>query len=69
MTQFRLPRSPITSTAIVRMVAIGLGAVFLAFAVRFALEMPDVMPGNAAGILALVALGTILILGAIWIAI
>ncbi|NHN84648.1 hypothetical protein GOB93_08320 [Acetobacter musti] len=69
MAQFRRTRSPLNSTAIVRIIAVGIGLVFLVLALRFAMEMPDVMPGNAAGILVLVFVGTVLILGAIWIGI
>ncbi|NHO31223.1 hypothetical protein [Acetobacter fallax] len=69
MAQFRRTRSPLNSTVIVRFVAITIGLVFLALALRFAMEMPDVMPGNAAGILVLVFVGAVLVLGALWIGI
>lgn len=65
MRQIR--RSPLSSTAIVRLITVVIGAVMLFAALRFIAVMPDVMPGNAAGILMLVTIGTILLLGAIWI--
>ncbi|MCE0742645.1 hypothetical protein LWC05_01865 [Acetobacter sicerae] len=59
-------RFPISSTSIVRIVAFVAGVLMLVAATRFVAELPSVMPGNAAGTLVLVALGTIFVLAAIW---
>ncbi|WP_291364690.1 hypothetical protein [Acetobacter sp. UBA5411] len=59
-------RFPISSTSIVRIVAFVAGVLMLVAAARFVAELPSVMPGNAAGILVLVTLGTIFVLAAIW---
>ncbi|MFT8718677.1 hypothetical protein [Acetobacter sp.] len=60
-------RFPISSTMIVRLIAITVGVFMLLTAAKFVAVLPDVMPGNAAGILAMVTVGAILLLGAIWI--
>ena len=52
---------------IVRLIAITVGVFMLLTAAKFVTVLPDVMPGNAAGILAMVTVGAILLLGAIWI--
>ncbi|NHO53145.1 hypothetical protein GOB87_04110 [Acetobacter estunensis] len=65
MKQIR--RSPLTTTVIVRIMACVLGIMLLVFAAKFVAILPDVMPGVAAGRLLMVVLGTILLLGSIWI--
>ncbi|NHN88210.1 hypothetical protein [Acetobacter conturbans] len=65
----QIKRSPISTIAVVRILAVTVGVLMLLSALRFATALPDVMPGNAAGMLALVTLGTLLIVGAIWLGI
>lgn len=68
MPQFRrTTRSSLSSTAIVRILAVVTGVIFLLLALKFAVTLPDVMPGNAAGVLVLVFVGAVLLLGSIWI--
>lgn len=45
------------------------GLICFGFALDFVIRMPDTMPGPAVGTLGLLALGTIFILCALWIAI
>jgi hypothetical protein len=57
----------VTSGRLIRLGFILTGLALIGFALAFYIEMPETMPGPAMGALALLALGTILILGAIWI--
>lgn len=69
MPQFRPPRSPLSTGTVVRLAVVILGLIFLIAAARFVVELPDVMPGSAAGMLVLVFVGAVLLVGALWIGI
>ncbi|GBQ94490.1 hypothetical protein AA23498_2044 [Acetobacter nitrogenifigens DSM 23921 = NBRC 105050] len=50
-----------------RVIIIVIGLVTMGLAARFAIAAPDVMPGEAMGMVVLVVVGALLLLGAIWV--
>ncbi|GEN58536.1 hypothetical protein [Acetobacter nitrogenifigens] len=60
-------RAALAQRITMRVIIIVIGLVTMGLAARFAIAAPDVMPGEAMGMVVLVVVGALLLLGAIWV--